>query len=194
MALVTESVTCNIRPRPFAGIIGSLDWPTIAARAEMLGIVQRESITGPGAGNNQVIEITGDLPANFAYVHLDTMVALQDSSGGAPAYRAQNSYQVFDAATAGNRSYRVEMGLEELGDGTSMIKSGSDRWQSWKPSNPWKGIVQPLTSTDNVRFKMWIYNSNTDSADITLDVTTRWLQYDLNQVANWEVNSAIPTR
>lgn len=194
MAVVTTTLVPRIVLNQFSEYFDVQDRFTIAARAEVLGIIQQGTVAATGVGDTSVLTFDIDLPRNFAY-RVDKLSLMLDGSASADVdYEKTAQATVFDGSVVGNRSYRLNLGLKTLFRGSETIANpDSAEFQTiYQYGLAWSGILKTLKENDFIRCRYKLKCANTNTGAINVNLVARFLQYDINQAAAWIVNSPQP--
>lgn len=188
MATVSTTVTPTQNYLPFTGFIPGRSDESADARAQIIASTVDASIGATGVGDNQEIVIDLRLPVNFAYAMTDFMVGIQAASGATYNFGLRADLQVVNAAS----NSTIQLPLGSTTPGVALI-DGFEK-ATYCPDCSWSGILLPATSSDQIRIIWNIWNSTANDTAYTLDCAARFLQYDISQSLNLNVNTPIPVR
>lgn len=191
MATITTAPVSVIQTQLFAGYKhGSND-----ARAEVRAVGNAIAVAATGAGDNQLVSIIINPPANFAYALVDFNLTMVADTGTTYSFPLSGSCVMQDAAATAAASYitplQIPAGPELLGDAADTTRPG----RTYTLQDGYRGVVIPIASDGQVEFNFRIYNDTAnDVAYHISNYVARFLQYDINQAHHVRVNSPIPTR
>lgn len=192
MAEVNTAISASIAVFPFTGYRDAVVTPTQAARAEVRAQARNQAIAAVGVGDNQSVTISMTLPENFAYVLTDfTLNILRTTAAATYNWPLQGELVFFDAVASGSRTREYQLGLTSPGTG---VKSGDQELATYKPIDVYSGLVFTRVSGENMLFQADLFNQTANDGAYSLDVTARFLQFDINQAFALAVNTAVPVR
>lgn len=191
MATVTTTITPSSSLFPFTGYEDAKAVGTPLARANLFFSARDSSVAATGVGDNQRLIIQMDLPRNFAYVLVDYNLAIKAAAGNTYNMPLRAELVAFDAVTAGNRSFDAGIGLNSPGVGNV---GSNQEMATYGQTVPWSGVLFQNIPTETVRVQADMFNTTANDGAYTVDVVARFLQFDIEQINNLVVNSAIPTR
>lgn len=187
MAVDTTTITPTITATPFAGYTQS-NVDTVGARGVIEASVSAVSIPAPGAGDNQLLKLNITLPPNFAYSMVDYCLELRSSSS---VFNWQdNSVLQINQNTAGNGVSRP-VGLKSTG--TGLIGSTPQASAYYVPVCPTTALFRGINA-DSPFIQADFFNSTANDVEYFVLLYSRFLQFDIEQLRNLEVNSPIPVR
>lgn len=186
MATVTTTIAPTLKLFPFTGFTEPYAERTSAARAEVLASARNQVVAAAGAGDNQEVSVVIDLPVNFAYALVDYCLSINNSAAGATYNFARNgSLFLFDTTGAAGRTLDVPIGLE----GVEAVNDEDKPQVFYRPFNVWKGIVQAAAPGSQVRAIAELFNTTAADGAYAVDISARFIQYDVTQRHNFAVNS-----
>lgn len=174
-------------PFPYIGIgVAAAQVITSIPSAELLFIIKDEAITIAGAGNEQAIVISCDLPRSFCYVLIES--TLRITSVDADNWDKQMICNYTDSISVSDVSMPLTYEQELLG--RDSVTSLARTYQLKFP--PSKLIIP--TKTDDAQLTIKNFNVVQAGAVGSLKFYARFLRFDRNQSQFWAVNSPILTR
>jgi len=212
MALVTTSVTPEIRHTPFTGLSEQQRERSAIARGETIHYVNG-IWAAAGGGNNRGLIFTFDLDRNFAYVLTDMSCAFLKSSNansgleatalvefGIPSQNGTEYIYSSLIAHAGRMSNDSTTAIGDLASGlyNSMYPTGTDVGSMCfvlPPPAP-NYLLYPWyqDGNNNVSTSVMFGEQEINSGAISYRFACRFLQYDITQAYNYPLNSPVSVR
>lgn len=189
MAVVTTNIVPTQLQFPFSGFREPRAEVTSDARAEILAFVAGGSITLSGVGDTQRLIVTIDLPLNFAYVITDYVMELVGTAGDVFGFAAQGQAQLLNAVAAATQNIPVGVTSDGIAENAVTVDS-----RNYRLASKWSGVLLPSTSSDRIRMQLVMANPTTNQGAYTINLSARFLKYDISQAHDLRVNTPIPTR
>ena len=211
MALVTTTVSPDIRITPFTGLSETIRERSGIARAE---VVYSSYGLWPasGAGDNRSISYTFSLDPAYGYVLMDSSVAFIVTAGGMMLSSAGALEITTDSGPGGSQKesqwypYVNRPGRQNFA-GTTPI--GDITAYDYNPQYPVTGsnavmifaldpkptaLLYPFPGVDSIDFTAMFSERAYEQPQYAYRFYTRFLQYDITQGYNYVVNSPLMTR
>ena len=186
MAVITTTVDATLEPFSFSGYQDVRDRNRNTARAQIFAFVRNGAIALTGAGDNQFFVLRTDLPVNFGYALVDYCFSVTSAAAGTVNFANDVALNWFNATTAANRTMDVPLGM--VSSGAANMNSTNNESKFYKLVCPYNGIVQGR-SGESCRLQLEMFNETANDAAYTFDLAARFIQYDIEQLNNSDVNT-----
>lgn len=187
MTVTTTTLALPASNFPYIGAAPTQEqWKTLIPRGEKIYGTTGSSVTVAGAGNEQALIVTANLPEGFAYVLVEASVSLigADIADWQPAAFAALDDSV--ATPTFRDTFKADRGAIWATSTTAL--GGTYRCEDC----PQKIIIP--SAPDGGQLTYWIQNNVQDGVVMTAIAYFRFLVFDLNQAYYWAVNTPFPTR
>ena len=211
MALITTSVSPEIRITPFTGLSETLRERSGIARAEVV-YSSYDIWPATGAGDERGLILSWDLDPNYGYILMDCTAAFISSA----ANNAMDAVGFMEIGTdLGPGSSQKERQHYQLVSqparqdtaGTSAVGNiSANQWNTQYPAGTLVGmmtfgmpikptaLLYPFPGVNNIEIAVAFGENAVQEASVAYRFYCRFLQYDITQGFNYVVNSPRLTR
>lgn len=187
MALVTTSITPVISTFPYE-VMAPIRY-TDQPRGELIASIQSGAVAATGSGDDAQVNIAVNLPVNFSYVMTDFSVSVE--TDGTNTWQSEACLVYVDAEAAAQRLVRYGMrcpgSICQDGDFEAMVYQTLFSLPKFQMM-PFRG------GAAGSQVFMRLRNVNLQEIAATVDMTARFLIFDVAQRYTVPVNIATLTR
>ncbi len=149
-----------------------------------------------GIGDNQLVRIDAVLPINYAYAIVDLQVSIVADSGLTMGFMDSGLCRWENVSSGGSRDIVIDFELQGGNDVT--MGTGPTVARAYGPVGGSKEIFNSIlvSHVNGLGPALLTQFFNLTANDIAYSVQyyAKFLQFDVLQVSNWEVNAPLPTR
>lgn len=171
-------------------------WDTIIPRAEVIFSQIGKAITTGGAGNEQRVVITLNLPAGYAYAFREFSFYMEDvdDAGDMNDWDDTASLSIQNNAASAGASQWVWFGqiTKPAIAGHSTVTLLNGTWQLGYPEESLSKIIIPAAM--GAKASVSIFNVTQDGGAMYSNLYARFMQYELNQAFRSILQTPIPVR
>lgn len=197
MTLTTTTLAPKAELVPFISPVPSQDlWNSIIPRGEIIFSEIGTAIITGGAGNEQRIVITLNLPAGYAYAFREFSFYLEDvdDAGDVNDWDDTGSFAIQSDSTSATASKWVWYGQitkpAVAGHSTIILLNGT--YQLGYPEESLSKIIIPAKA--GAKASVQLFNVVQDGGAMYSNLYARFLQYDLNQAYRSILQTPVPVR
>jgi len=196
VAVITTAIDATLQRFAFQGLDEVTRPLSHVPRAEMFWQVLNAVVPPPGESNNQRVIINCSLPGNFAYVVSEVHLRTTQTMGG-----SQQNDGV-DAVVAAVLMDTISLGESTLAipfSGTSLFPAEQNGRRGFTFDLP-KTLIAPYpyrtqASVQNTGLLQFDFFSNFENGgEISVNLFCRVLQFDIDQLHHFQVNTPTPVR
>jgi len=193
MTTTTTSITAAASLFPFTGMVaGELDRSSVP-QAEVIYKILNGAVTVGGSGNEQRLDVTFEIPRNYAYAVVGVAVSITVVNGLTNSWDDDADLFIVDATGSG-RTFEAHM---RFGSGPVLDTLGTPRKTYAVDSGSFglvRTIVVPPPNSTGQKFAITFENLTQDAPAALVQVFARALLYTIEQAHHFQVNTPMLVR